>query len=66
LEARGITVLLKGARAEHLRTLRVVGAIDRLAHQRHLFDNLDDAIAHARLHVHRSATAPSNTSAEGT
>ncbi len=66
LEARGITVLLKGARSEHLRTLRAVGAIDRLAHQRHLFDNLDDAIAHARLHVRRSAGALTNPSAEVT
>ena len=65
LEARGITVLLKGARSEHLRTLRAVGAIDRLAHQRHLFDNLDDAIAHARLHVRRSATAQSNHISRG-
>jgi len=53
LEDRGITVLIKGARPEHLRTLRAVGTIDRLAHHRHLFDNLDDAIAHARLHVQR-------------
>lgn len=55
LEDRGITVLIKGARSEHLRTLRAVGTIDRLAHHRHLFDNLDDAITHARLHVTRSA-----------
>lgn len=53
LEARHITVLLKGPRPEHLRTLLAVGAIDNLAHQRHLFDNLDDAVAHARLHSHR-------------
>jgi sulfate permease, SulP family len=56
LEDRGITVLLKGARSEHLRTLRAVGAIDRLAHERHLFDNLDEAIDHARLHVQRSTS----------
>jgi SulP family sulfate permease len=54
LEDRGITVLIKGARPEHLRTLRAVGTIERLAHNRHLFDNLDDAISHARLHVERS------------
>ena len=53
LERRHITVLLKGARAEHLRILRTVGAIDRLAHANHLFDDLDDAIAHAHAHVSR-------------
>ena len=57
LEHRGITVLLKGARPEHLRTLRAVGAIERLAHQNHLFDRLDDAVAHARRHVQRGADA---------
>ena len=53
LERRHITVLLKGARAEHLRILRTVGAIDRLAHANHLFDDLDEAIAHAHDHVRR-------------
>ncbi|MEP7201682.1 MAG: SulP family inorganic anion transporter [Ilumatobacteraceae bacterium] len=57
LEDRGITVLMKGARPEHLRTLRAVGTIDRLAHQHHLFDNLPDATAHARLHVKRGVAA---------
>lgn len=53
LERRHVTVLLKGARPEHLRILREVGAIDRLAHARHVFDDLDSAIAHAREHVNR-------------
>ena len=53
LEQRGITVLLKGARPEHRRTLHAVGALDSLAHQNHLFDDLNAAIAHARLHVQR-------------
>jgi sulfate permease, SulP family len=57
LEHRGITVLMKGARPAHLRTLRAVGTIDRLAHQRHLFDSLDEAVAHARLHVQRGLAA---------
>ncbi len=51
LEARGITVLVKGARADHRRTLAAVGALDRLAHENHLFDNLDDALEHARRHA---------------
>lgn len=54
LERRHITVLLKGPRPEHLRILREVGAISRLAHENHLFDDLDAAIAHARSHVNRS------------
>ena len=57
LEHRHITVLIKGARPEHLRTLRAVGAIDRLAHERHLFDNLPEAIEHARSHVRRGQHA---------
>lgn len=51
LESRGITVLLKGLRPHHRRIMQAVGALDRLAHQHHLFDNLADALAHARLHV---------------
>jgi SulP family sulfate permease len=58
LEHRGITVLLKGLRAEHLRVLRAVGALDRLAHENHVFDDLDAAVAHARLHVLRRAHDP--------
>ncbi len=57
LERRHVTVLLKGARPEHLRILREVGAIDRLAHARHVFDDLDSAIAHAREHVARIGSA---------
>ena len=53
LEARDITVLLKGVRPEHLRILHAVGVLDRLAHERHIFDHLPDAIAHARSHVTR-------------
>jgi SulP family sulfate permease len=53
LESRGITVLIKGARPEHHRTLSAVGAFERLASEHHVFDNLDDAIAHARVHVRR-------------
>lgn len=51
LEGRGITVLLKGLRPDHLRTLEAVGAIDRLRTERHVFDTLDDAVAHARTHL---------------
>ena len=56
LESRGITVLLKGVRPEHLRILGAVGALDRLAHANHLFADLDEAVAHARSHVARPRT----------
>ena len=56
LEERGITVLLKGPRAEHLRVLESVGVLDRLADRRHLFSNLPDAIEHARDHAARLAS----------
>ena len=55
LEERGITVLLKGPRPEHMRALRSVGVFDRLAHHNHLFSDLPSAIAHARDHVSRPA-----------
>jgi SulP family sulfate permease len=54
LEGRGITVLLKGPRAEHLRVMRAVGVIDALADERHVFVTLDEAIDHARRHVERA------------
>lgn len=57
LEHRGITVLLKGPRPEHLRVLAATGALDRLAHERHVFTDLGDALAHARTHVARSRAA---------
>jgi len=56
LEERGITVLLKGPRPEHLRTLRAVGVIDRLAHEEHVLPDLESAIAHARTHLSRAPT----------
>jgi len=54
LERRGVTVLLKGPRPEHRRLLEAVGALDRLAHENHLFTDFDAAVAHARLHASRS------------
>lgn len=53
LQDRGITVLLKGPRPEHMRALESVGVFDRLAHHNHLFGDLPSAIAHARDHVTR-------------
>jgi len=57
LEARGITVIIKGVRPEHMNLLTNVGVIDSLRHENHLIDSLDDAIAHARSH----ASAPGGT-----
>jgi SulP family sulfate permease len=57
LESRGITVLIKGPRPEHLRLLGTVGALDRLAHENHVFTDLDAAVAHAQLHAHRAPSA---------
>ena len=53
LEGRNITVLLKGPRPEHLKVLQAVGALDELAHQKHLFTSFDAAVAHARVHAAR-------------
>lgn len=54
LEARQVTVFLQGVRPEHERTLTAVGAVDRLAHDRHVFADLDDALAHAHDHARRA------------
>jgi SulP family sulfate permease len=58
LESRGTTVFLTGARPGHRRILQAVGSLDTLAHERHLFDNLDDAITHARIHLARPIATP--------
>ena len=53
LEHRGITVLLSGASAQHLELLRRAGVLDRLAHERHVFSDAEDAVAHALSHAAR-------------
>lgn len=53
LERRGVTVLIKGVRDGHVHVLRTVGALAALRHRRHLFADLDAAVAHARDHVAR-------------
>ena len=55
LELRGITVLLKGVRPDHLALVTNVGVIRSLRHHKHLFERLPDAVEHARSHVRRSA-----------
>lgn len=54
LERRGVTVLLKGVQARHLALAKRVGILDSLRHHKHLFDNLPDAVEHARDHVRRA------------
>ena len=53
LEARGVTVLIKGVRDGHVELFRTVGVLDALRHHKHLFDDLPAAVAHARDHVRR-------------
>ncbi|TQJ33393.1 SulP family inorganic anion transporter [Arthrobacter sp. SLBN-122] len=57
LELRGITVLLKGVRPDHLDLVTNVGVIRSLRHHKHLFQHLPDAVEHARSHVLRNAAA---------
>ncbi|MGN7199372.1 SulP family inorganic anion transporter [Arthrobacter sp. SAFR-044] len=59
LELRGITVLLKGVRPDHLDLVTNVGVIRSLRHHKHLFEELPDAVDHARSHVLRNAAAAS-------
>lgn len=55
LERRGVTVLIKGVRPEHIHVLGVLGAIRSLRHPNHLFEDLEIAVAHARSHIDREA-----------
>ncbi|WP_396668468.1 SulP family inorganic anion transporter [Microbacterium sp. R86528] len=55
LEQRGVTVLIKGIRTEHMQVLERLGTVDSLRHPNHLFAELQPAIEHARSHVARSA-----------
>ena len=58
LEARGVTVLIKGVREGHAELFRAVGVLGALRDHRHLFDDLPAAIAHARSHIEREAESP--------
>jgi SulP family sulfate permease len=53
LGERGITVLLKGASAEHTRIMTAVGTLAPVLDQHHVFDTLPAAVAHAVRHVRR-------------
>lgn len=58
LEQRGVSVLLSSIRDEHAVLLAGLGVYDALAHERHVFDNTPDAIAHARVHAARQPHPP--------
>ena len=55
LERVGVTVLIKGVREDHLPLVDTMGVLDELRDDRHLFDSLDLAVAHARHHVARAS-----------
>lgn len=54
LERRGITVLIKGIRPQHLRLATRIGVVSSLRHENHLFDTLEAAVEHARSHIRRA------------
>lgn len=51
LEARGVTVLIKGVREGHAALFETVGVLTALGHHEHHFASFYDAIEHARAHV---------------
>ena len=53
LEARGVTVLIKGLQAEHRELAYRAGVLGALQHEAHLFEDLPSAVEHARDHVRR-------------
>ena len=53
MAARHVTVLLKGARPNHLRLLTSVGTLQPVVAQGHVFTDLDAALTHAARHVAR-------------
>jgi SulP family sulfate permease len=58
LEGRGVSVIVKGVRPEHLALLSNVGLVESLRHEHHLVDSLDDAVALARELVAARRAAP--------
>ena len=57
LQHRGITVLLASVQPAHRRLLARTGALDALAHERHLMPTMREALEHARTHVRRGSAA---------
>lgn len=57
LEREGKTAIIKGIPEQHFALVSRVGVLSQLRHPNHLFDNLDDAVAHARSHIAREVAA---------
>ena len=53
LRGKGVAVLLKGIKQNHADVLAAVGVLAELDARGHVFDDMDDAIAHARKHLSR-------------
>lgn len=53
LEAREVTVLVKGVKEDHAPLLRRVGTLGALRHRNHVFSDLTEAVTHARSHTTR-------------
>jgi len=54
LRGRGVAVLIKGVKQAHAEVLGAVGVLTELSDRGHVFDNMDDAIGHARKHLNRA------------
>lgn len=53
LEARRVTVLVKGLRSRHVELATPIGVVASLRVQEHLVERLEDATEHARSHIRR-------------
>ena len=54
LRGRGVAVLIKGVKPAHADVLAAVGVLKELLDRGHVFNEMDDAIAHARKHLNRA------------
>lgn len=54
LKGKGVAVLLKGVRQGHAEVLSAVGVLAELDARGHVFEDMDDAIVHARKHLSRA------------
>ena len=63
LEQRGITVLIKGVRPQHLTLMRRLQVFSALRHRNHLFEDLAPAVEHARSHILRIDAASQDSAA---
>lgn len=63
LERRGVTVLVKGIRHQHLPLARHVGVVEALRDESHLFDDLTPAVRRARDLVREARGVPPASSA---